>query len=42
MQMVQSKIFFVDAPGYGFATGVSKSEIGKWGKLINVYLQRTK
>jgi GTP-binding protein EngB required for normal cell division len=25
MKMLQHKVFFIDAPGYGFATGVSKS-----------------
>lgn len=41
-KMIESKIYFVDAPGYGYATGVSKSEINKWGKLITTFLQRTK
>lgn len=36
------KAYFVDAPGYGYATGVSKSEIKQWGKMIKTYLQRTK
>lgn len=40
--MIGSKIYFVDAPGYGYATGVSKDEIKKWGKLITTYLKRTK
>lgn len=41
-KMIGSKIYFVDAPGYGYATGVSKDEIKKWGKLITTYLKRTR
>lgn len=37
----KDKAYFVDAPGYGYATGVSKSEIRQWGKMIKTYLQRT-
>lgn len=32
----------MDAPGYGFATGVSKYEIKQWGKMIRTYLMRSK
>ena len=33
--------YFVDAPGYGYATGVAKNEIKSWGKMIKKYLMRT-
>ena len=39
--MVKKLTYLVDAPGYGFATGVSKSEINQWGKLITSYLKLT-
>jgi GTP-binding protein len=40
-RITESKIFFVDCPGYGYATGVSKREIGQWGRLITTYLKRS-
>lgn len=33
--------YFVDAPGYGFASAASKDEIRKWGKLVETYLKHT-
>ena len=40
--MHPNKTYLVDAPGYGYATGVSKTEIKQWGKLITNYLTKTK
>ncbi len=34
---VESKLYFVDLPGYGYAKA-PKSEIAKWGKMIEDYL----
>lgn len=34
---VENKIYFVDLPGYGYAKA-PKSEIAKWGKMIEDYL----
>ncbi len=34
---IDSQMFFVDLPGYGFAR-VSKGEQEKWAKMINTYL----
>jgi GTP-binding protein len=34
---IESKIYFVDLPGYGFAK-VSKTEKEKWGNMIETYL----
>lgn len=34
---VESKLYFVDLPGYGYARA-PKSEIAKWGKMIEDYL----
>ncbi len=34
---IDNKLFFVDLPGYGYAS-VSKSEQEAWGKLIDSYL----
>ena len=34
---VQSRVMFVDLPGYGFATG-SRAEIAAWGHTIQGYL----
>ncbi len=33
--------YFIDAPGYGYASAASKDEIRKWGKLIETYLKHT-
>ena len=38
---VDSKYYFVDLPGYGYAR-VSKKERGDWGKLIESYLGKSK
>ena len=35
---IDSQMFFVDLPGYGFAR-VSKGEQEKWAKMINTYLE---
>ena len=35
---IDSQMFFVDLPGYGFAR-VSKAEQEKWAKMINTYLE---
>ena len=35
---IDSQMFFVDIPGYGFAR-VSKGEQEKWAKMINTYLE---
>lgn len=37
----KKKAYLIDAPGYGFATGVSKKEIDQWGKLVETYLKLT-
>lgn len=37
---VNKELFFVDLPGYGFAK-VSRDEQGRWGKMINNYLQNS-
>ena len=34
---VENKLYFVDLPGYGYAKA-PKSEIAKWGKMIEDYL----
>lgn len=34
---VESKLYFVDLPGYGYAKA-PKTEIAKWGKMIEDYL----
>lgn len=34
---VENKLYFVDLPGYGYARA-PKSEIAKWGKMIEDYL----
>jgi GTP-binding protein len=34
---VENALYFVDLPGYGYAKA-SKSEIEKWGKMIEDYL----
>lgn len=34
---VENKLYFVDLPGYGYARA-SKTEIEKWGKMIEDYL----
>lgn len=38
---VESKLYFVDLPGYGYARA-PKSEIAKWGKMIEDYLIKRK
>ena len=38
---VNEEIYFVDLPGYGYAKA-SKSEVAKWGQMIERYLQRSK
>lgn len=38
---VNSELYFVDLPGYGFAK-VSETERAKWGKMIENYLQKSK
>lgn len=38
---VNSELYFVDLPGYGFAK-VSEAERAKWGKMIENYLQKSK
>lgn len=35
---VQSRVMFVDLPGFGFATG-SRAEVEAWGKTIQSYLR---
>ena len=35
---VESKLYFVDLPGYGYAR-ISKSESAKWGEMVEGYLQ---
>jgi len=35
---VESKLYFVDLPGYGYAR-VSKSESEKWGEMVEGYLK---
>ena len=35
---VESKLFFVDLPGYGYAR-ISKSESAKWGDMVESYLK---
>lgn len=36
---VEGLLYIVDVPGYGYAKA-SKSEIKKWGKMINEYLEK--
>lgn len=38
---INEAIYFVDLPGYGYAKA-SKSEVEKWGKLIEKYLTTSK
>lgn len=33
---IENKFYFVDVPGYGYAK-VSKSELAKWGEMMNTY-----
>jgi GTP-binding protein len=35
------RTYFVDAPGYGYASAASKQEIRSWGKLVEQYLKNT-
>jgi len=36
---IENALYFVDLPGYGYARA-SKTESEKWGKMIEVYLQK--
>ena len=38
---INSEIYFVDLPGYGYARA-SKSEVEKWGRMIENYLHTSK
>ena len=38
---ISNEIYFVDLPGYGYAKA-SKSEVEKWGKMIEKYLHTSK
>ena len=38
---INEEIYFVDLPGYGYAKA-SKTEVEKWGQMIERYLQRSK
>ena len=38
---IENKFYVVDLPGYGYAKA-SKSEISRWGTMIEEYLQRRK
>lgn len=38
---VENKLYFVDLPGYGYAKA-PKTEIAKWGKMIENYLLKRK
>lgn len=38
---INEEIYFVDLPGYGYAKA-SKSEVEKWGKMIEKYLTTSK
>lgn len=38
---ISDEIYFVDLPGYGYAKA-SKSEVEKWGKMIEKYLHTSK
>lgn len=38
---ISKEIYFVDLPGYGYAKA-SKSEVEKWGKMIERYLSTSK
>lgn len=38
---INEAIYFVDLPGYGYAKA-SKTEVEKWGKMIEKYLQTSK
>ena len=38
---INDQIYFTDLPGYGYAK-VSKTEVAKWGKMIEKYLHSSK
>ena len=38
---INEEVYFVDLPGYGYAKA-SKTEIAKWGKMIEKYLKTSK
>lgn len=38
---INRQLYFVDLPGYGYAKA-SKSEVAKWGKMIEKYLHTSK
>ncbi len=38
---INGQLYFVDLPGYGYARA-SKSEVAKWGKMIENYLHSSK
>ncbi|MCR5830880.1 MAG: ribosome biogenesis GTP-binding protein YihA/YsxC [Lachnospiraceae bacterium] len=38
---INEEIYFVDLPGYGYAKA-SKSEVAKWGQMIERYLHRSR
>lgn len=39
--LINKNLYFVDLPGYGYA-GVSQETRGKWGKMVENYLHRSK
>lgn len=39
--LINKNLYFVDLPGYGYA-GVSMETRGKWGKMVENYLHRSK
>lgn len=39
--LINKNLYYVDLPGYGYA-GVSQETRGKWGKMVENYLHRSK